>query len=174
MQTLIRRIMQTDRSTVTMPAVLVGTLLLASAVSAGEQPFAGRYINHPGQNHCSKLEDKEGHLICSFETLSVGIRDNGEMYTRAVTGTLDWVNGAGPMQGYVVNTYADGSTLATQWQGFSRLDEQQLLRQEGTLTCIGGTGRFAGAKCEGMWTGMPQKGGFTLGDYKGTMTLPDR
>jgi hypothetical protein len=63
--------------------------------------------------------------------------------------------------------------MATQWKGTSKLNDEKLSTMEGTLTCVGGTGRFAGVKCNGTWTGTRVKGGYTQGNYKGTLTLPD-
>jgi hypothetical protein len=154
-------------------AVVIGAALLSSPAQAGEQPFKGRYINVSGETNCTKIDDKEGHIICTYELPSAAIRDDGEIYARVIKGTLDLTKGVGSVEGYMVSTYADGSMLVSTYEGVSKVDANKDVVNEGTLTCVSGTGRFQGAKCEGTWKGRHTKAGYTLGEYEGTLTLPD-
>ncbi len=148
-------------------------LALSVAAQAGEQPDKGRYVNLKADAECSKIPDVEGHVICSFEMPGVSIVGNGEMDARVARGTLDYINGVGTAQGYTVTTSADGSTLTVQWEGTSKFDDQKVRHVEGTYTCVAGSGRFSGATCKGTWKQADQKGGFALGEWDGTITLPD-
>lgn len=153
--------------------VVVGAVFLSSPAQAGEQPLKGRYINVSGETNCTKIDDEEGHIICTYELPSAAIRDDGEMYARVIKGTLDLTNGVGSVEGYTVSTYADGSMLVSTYEGVSKVDADKNVVNEGTLTCVSGTGRFEGAKCKGTWKGRHTKAGYTLGEYEGTLTLPD-
>lgn len=133
----------------------------------------GQYVNLKAESNCTNVTDVEGHVICTFEAPSVGVRDDGEYYSRSVKGTIDYIKGVGNNQGYSINTYADGSTIAVQWKGNSKFNDQKVRVSEGSYSCITGTGQFSNIKCNGTWSSAAQKGGFTLGSYEGTMTLPD-
>jgi hypothetical protein len=155
-------------------AVVIGAVFLSSPAQAGEQPLKGRYINLSGENNCTKIGDKEeGHIICTYELPSTGIRDDGEIYGRVIKGTLDWTKGAGSVEGYTVSTFADGSMLVSTYEGVTKVGADKVQVSEGTLTCVSGSGRFQGAKCQGTWKNHRAKAGYTVGDYEGTLTLPD-
>lgn len=152
---------------------LLTVSVLATAARAGEQPVNGRYLNFPSQSDCTNVEGEQGRVICSFTTSSVVVGSDGEMSKRSVVGSLDWTHGAGPLRGETVSTFADGSTLTTTWEGESRTEDGRGPIINGTYECVGGTGRFEAAECHGSWTSENQKGGFALGSYQGTITLPD-
>ena len=152
---------------------IAGILALSVSAQAGEMVEKGRYVNLKAETNCAKIPDVEGHIICSYEIPAVFIPDEGEIGSRVVKGTLDYVKGVGKNQGYTVTTYADGSTRAVWWEGDSKFDDQKVRYAEGTYTCVAGSGRFAGIKCEGKWKTTFQKGGFGLGEYEGKATLPD-
>ena len=155
-------------------AGIVGSFLLPVSAQAGEAPFKGRYVNlKPTELHCTKLTDVEGHVICTYEIPGVTIRDDGEMGKRLVKGTLDYIKGEGKAQGYSVTTYADGSMTTTWWEGVSKTGDDKVRSIKGTAKCVAGTGRFAGIKCEVDWVSTTQKAGFQIGEFEGTMTLPD-
>ena len=151
----------------------LGVFGLAMTAEAGETAMKGRYVNLKAQTDCTEVKDVDGHFVCSFEIPSVGIRDDGETYSRIVKGTGDYVKGAGKNQGYTISTFADGSVMAVQWEGVSKFNEDKTRVVSGTYQCTGGAGRFEGIECDGTWTSAVQKGGFTLGEYDGRMTLPD-
>ena len=152
---------------------IAGGLSLATVSQAGEKPMKGRFINLKSESNCTKVEDVEGHVICTFELPSVGILGDGEYYSRIVKGTIDYVKGVGKNQGYTISTFADGSTWTDEWEGSSKLNDQKVMILEGTYSCTTGTGRYSNIKCKGTWRSSVQKGGFSLGEYEGTMTLPD-
>ena len=152
---------------------IFGGIAFTTVSEAREMPMKGRYVNLQGESNCMKVDDVKGHAICAFELPSVGISHDGELFSRHIKGMFDHVKGEGKMQGYLVNTYADGSSLTTQWEGSIKLDDERMSIGEGSYRCIAGSGRFASIKCEGTWTSAEQRGGFTLGEYGGTMTVPD-
>jgi len=158
---------------VTAVVSMLGISSLTASAQAGEQTMSGRYANLKADSKCSKLDDVEGHFICTFEVPSVAISDGGEIRSRVVRGTLNLINGTGPAHGYSISTYPDGSMITSEWEGTGKVNDQDVRELAGTYKCVAGSGRYKGVKCEGTWTSSVQKGGFTLGSYKGTMTLPD-
>jgi len=152
---------------------ILGISSLVASAQAGEQTMSGRYVNLKADSECSKLDDVEGHFICTFEAPSVGISDDGEIRSRVVRGTLNLINGTGPAHGYTISTYQDGSMITSEWEGTGKVNDQMVRELAGTYKCVAGSGRYKGVECEGTWTSSVQEGGFTLGSYKGTMMLPD-
>ena len=152
---------------------IVSGISLTTVSQAGEKSMKGRYVNLKPESNCTKVEDVEGHVICTFELPSVGVLEDGEYYARSVKGTVDYVKGVGKNQGYTISTFADGSTMTVEWEGSSKFNDNQVRISEGTYSCIAGTGRFSNVIFNGTWSSSAQKGGFTLGSYEGTMTLPD-
>jgi hypothetical protein len=152
---------------------IAGAVIFSFSAHAGDQPQSGRFVNISQKNECTKVEGEKGRIVCAYIMASVGISDDGEMRKRSVVGSLDFTNGEGPVYGTNVSTLPDGSTFTTAWEGESKVDGDKGPVMNGTYRCISGTGRFAGAECKGTWTSKQQKGGFTMGSYKGTLTLPD-
>lgn len=148
----------------------VFALVLSTSVQAGEMKESGRYVNLKPETSCSKVGDVEGHVVCSFVLDSVSIPDKSEIASRVVRGSIDYTNGIGANHGHTFYTYADGSTRVAAWKGESKKSDQGQY-SEGTYECVGGSGRYAGVQCSGKWKSVPQKGGFTLGEYSGKITL---
>jgi hypothetical protein len=151
----------------------LGALAIAGIVQAGEMQESGRYVNLTPKTSCSKVGDVEGHFVCSFESQSVLFADSGDIAKRVVRGMVDLTNGVGTNHGHSVTTYGDGSTRTVMWQGMAKRDAQNARYSEGTYTCVGGSGRYAGIKCNGNWRSDYQKAKFSIGTYKGSATLPD-
>ena len=159
-----------------MIAAMIGTagvLALAGAAQAGEKEESGRYVNLAPKTSCTKVGDVEGHVVCSFESQGVLIGDDGEIGTRVVRGMVDYTKGLGTNHGHSITTYGDGSSRTVIWQGMAKLDEQKVRYSEGTYTCVGGSGRFAGIECNGAWRSEYQKAKFSIGTFKGSVVLPD-
>lgn len=150
--------------------VFVGTTLVAEAA---EMEMKGRYVNLKAETDCTEVGDVDAHVICSFVVPSAGILEDGEVYSRVVRGTFDIIKGVGTNQGHTINTYGDGSVTTVEWEGKSEFDANKTRVMSGTYRCTGGTGRYQGVQCEGTWTSTVKKGGFSVGEYEGTMTLPD-
>ena len=153
---------------------ITGLFIFTFTAQAGDQPQKGRYVNlKPTELHCTKLDDVEGHSICTYEIPGVGVLEDGTLTSRVTKGTLDYVNGEGLAEGYTITTYPDGSTHTGKWSGVSKIDDQGVRQIEGPYECVAGTGRFAEIKCNGTYVSTVQKAGYMTGEYEGTMTLPD-
>lgn len=73
-------------------------------------------------------------------------------------GSVDYREGTGPFNGFVTVTRADGTTLAFSVSGWSTTPPSETgtsdARFRGTLTVIGGTGAFEGARGTGTMRGV--------------------
>ena len=154
--------------------VFAGTIFFTLSTQAGEQPQKGRYVNlKPSEINCTKLSDMERHVICTYEIPGVGINADGSLAARVTKGTLDYIKGEGTAEGYTITTQQDGSTHTSKWSGVSKTNDQKVRVIQGPYECVAGTGRFAGIKCKGKYVPTVQEGGFMIGEFEGTMTLPD-
>lgn len=150
-----------------------GAWALGSVAWAGEMKESGRYVNLTPKTSCTKVGDVEGHVVCTFESQGVLFSDSGEIGKRVVRGMIDYTKGVGTNQGHSVTTFGDGSSRTSSWKGVAKRDADNSRYSEGTYTCIGGSGRYVGIKCNGKWRADYQKAKFSLGKYEGVATLPD-
>lgn len=152
--------------------IIIGAILQASPSQAAEKEWKARYVNQKPEFSFVKVGDKEGHIVGSFHQTGVEF-SNGEVSTRVISGTFDYVNWVGTVRGQQFNVYGDGSTMHLEWEGETTMDEMKVRNIEGPYTCIGGSGRFEGIKCKGTWKCAIVKTGACVGEYGGTMTLPE-
>jgi hypothetical protein len=151
---------------------VVSAMAFSGGALAGEMQESGQYVNLTPEVSCSKVGDVEGHVVCSFESHGVLIAGDGTIGKRVVRGTIDYTNGVGRNQGHTVTTLGDGSTRTSAWEGMAKRDAENNRYSEGTYTCVGGSGRFKGIKCDGTWRSDYQKAKFSIGKYEGVATLP--
>ena len=143
---------------------------------AGETKDHGRYVVEKAEFKVVKIGDVDGHVVGSFHETGVffGLGgDEKEISTSFSGGTFNLVNQVGSVRGFTVNVFKDGSTLISQQEGNSKLDENKKQYLEGTYQCILGTGRWKGIECEGTWKESREANGMGVGEWSGTLTLPD-
>jgi hypothetical protein len=147
-----------------------------AAVQAEEKTVKSRAIRHITKVEVSKVGDVEGHVIGISERSGLATFDNGEVATTTTTATFDTIKGNGTHQGYALYNFEDGSTYVAKFQGTSKAIEGGKNAFKGTFEYVSGTGRFAGIKGSGTYTGkryLPGKaGGDYVVDVTGTYTVP--
>ena len=119
-----------------------------------------------------EIGDVEGHIVGAYENKGVSIYSDGREVELVVRGTLDFVKGIGPVDGYDIRMYGDGSTLTLEYHGQAKMTPAGRV-VSGAYTSCSGAGRFKDAKCDGTWTGGTK--GKSLNVFKWTVnyTLPD-
>ncbi len=143
------------------------------AVQAGETASKGRTTYHCTKQEFVEVSDVPDHWIGVIECEGIVFRESGEVGTYKFWGTGDYVKGTGPAEGYGIATYEDGSTYTDKWQDvLTAGDEGKSASLTGTYQFINGTGRFAGIKGEGTFTGQ-SFGGKGYVDWSDFYTLPD-
>ena len=145
-------------------------------VWAGEIEDHGRYVTEKVEVKAVKVGDVDGHVVGSFHETGVffGLgSEEKEISTSFSGGTFDLVNQVGSVRGFTVNLFKDGSILISQQEGKAKLDENKKQYAEGTYQCISGTGRWKGIQCEGTWKESREANGMGVGEWSGTLSLPD-
>ncbi len=152
--------------------IIITAVLQASPGQAAEKEMKGRFVNQKSEVTFVKVGDKEGHVVGTFHNTGVDFT-NGEVATRFSSGTFDYLKWTGPIRGHEVTVFKDGSTYLKQCEGEAKVDEKKVRTIGGAFTCISGTGRFEGIKCEGTWNCSIMNNRSCVGEYAGTMTLPE-
>jgi len=154
--------------------ILMVGLLVAMAVTAWplarERRVDGRSVHYYTDLEIEQLDDVEGHVIGRYETNGVGFQDEGEISTFYGKGTFDHVNDVGTQEGMVYRTFEDGSTIVTRFEGRSKRTKKGRVG-EGAYTCVEGTGRFEGIRCDGTYSSIYLDNDMTVTDWKGKVVL---
>jgi hypothetical protein len=103
------------------------------------------------------------------ENRGVALYATGERLELVVRGTVNWTNGSGPLHGYDIRKYPDGSTLSLEYTGQWRSTPTSI-GGEGTYVACTGTGRFENVKCEGTWKGGRQGETLNVIDWEVKLT----
>ena len=164
--------------------IVAGVLLVFStAPAAWAQKIVnekGRVVYHFVKTEVMQAGDVPGHIIGIVDASGLVFPDTGEVATFSNKIILDLIKGTGSHQSYSVNTYEDGSTTVSKGKGVTTAHSDGTSTFEGTYTYIGGTGRFAGIKGGGSYTGkrlapLTQGGpADSFFDLVGTYTLPSQ
>ena len=102
-----------------------------------------------------EVGDVEGHIMGVGEAPALASLENGEVAAAKVNWFADYISGEGITQGYVQMTFEDGATIHYKYVGETRLaqDGKCSLFSCQSLEILRGTGRFAGIKGGGTYTG---------------------
>ncbi len=151
--------------------LVIAGVLAPFAAKAEPLTISGTNYHHNVQWQGIDVGDVEGHVIGAYENKGVAIYDDGQEVELVIRGTLDQIKGLGPVDGYDIRQYDDGSTIALEYHGEAKMTPQGRV-VSGTYTSCRGAGRFEGAKCDGTWTGGTS--GETLNVFKWEVryTLP--
>ena len=114
----------------------------------------------------------ESHGIGAYEADGLGFHENGEVSTYVSKGLYDWRHGTDQHSGYVVRTYADGSTTTSHFEGTTSSDAGTAT-WNGTVVYVSGTGRFDGIKGEGTYEGQRYLNKMSVTDWEMRVVLPD-
>ncbi len=152
---------------------------ILSVPAKADETLRFRYIGHPAspvQRH--EAGEVAGHVVGLFANKGTAIFPEGTtapsvIYTHEPpsvgywTGTFDYTNLNGPYVGYFTLTLRDNSVLWYKVTGKSEFGGK-VFSSAGTVTVIGGKGRFEGAKGDGnvaqMLVESPEAGGDTFGE----------
>jgi hypothetical protein len=145
---------------------------IASDAWAGEMEDHGRYVVEKTEVRAVKVGDVDGHVVGSYHNTGVAFWGK-EITTSFGGGTFDFVNQVGPVRGFTVDVFKDGSTITSRGEGEAKLDENKKQYFEGAYQCISGTGRWKGIQCKGTWKQSSEANGMGVGEWRGTLTLPD-
>jgi hypothetical protein len=157
---------------------LLGTAALIPVAQAADDIGSGRRVQSVTSIQTVPVDDAPGHELGVVEFAGLTFFANGEIATHTNPATFDLTDGSGPHSGWVVHSFDDGSTAIERYQGRATLaaDGQKTV-VEGTFTCAGGSGRFAGLEGQGTYRGERfgrlEVGANVYVDFEGSCTVPE-
>ena len=140
------------RCSVAVVACLIVGLSAASA-RAQDMVIRGTNFHHNTKWQSVDVGDVKGHFLGVYDNRGVSVYGTGERVDLAVRGTNNFINGVGPIHGYDIRKYSDGSTLTLEFTGEIKSTSPERSFGEGKYLSCRGTGRFENVKCEGTWKG---------------------
>jgi hypothetical protein len=133
-------------------------LVTVAACVFSANAFADETIKYRGAFHMTAAQsqevgDGEAHVLSLLKGQGLSLLPEGGAAQTTFTSITDYNHGDGPFTVYFETAFADGSML------YYRGDGQATVKGTVTalkipLTIIGGKGRYAGAKGDGMVTGI--------------------
>jgi len=130
------------------------SLVLLPGVSAADEKMTGRIFQHSTKTEIIEVGDVPGHILGAGQHAGLITYSTGEIGTVMVTYYFDYVKGKGTFTNYLVATFRDGSTQVTKGNGTATpVDGGKRTAWEGTIECIGGTGKWEGIKGTGTFKG---------------------
>jgi hypothetical protein len=117
-----------------------------------DETIAFRAVTHVTSVHSLDIGDVNGHAASLARFSGLAFFADGTVGTVSFVSASDYTNGAGAFTLYPVLTFADGSVLWVKSVGVGTVDGETT-QFVGTLTVVGGKGRFEGATGDGTLTG---------------------
>jgi hypothetical protein len=129
------------------------TLLGSAAVRpAFAEDLEFRAVVHVTSAQSQDVGDVEGHALSLVRASGIASFQDGSTATTYLVAQTDYTKRAGTDTSYANLTFDDGAVLWYKTAGTATVDGNRTIFK-GTITVIGGKGRFAGAKGEGGYTG---------------------
>jgi hypothetical protein len=150
---------------------------IGNAVAGEEVQQKTRAVYSYFKAEAAKVGDVPGHVIGVGEANGLTFPEKDEPAAYSVQVMFDYVNGSGPHWGYAMSTWGDGSTTVVKVEGTTTATQGgKISLFKGTYTYVKGTGRYAGIKGGGSYTGKRvtpmAAGAFCYSDSTDTYTLP--
>jgi hypothetical protein len=111
-----------------------------------------RIVMHATSVQTQDVGDVDGHVLSLARYSGIASFQDGSTATAYFVGQTDYVKGSGTNSTYNNLTFDDGSVLWYKTAGTATAEGARTILR-GTITVIGGKGRFAGAKGEGGYSG---------------------
>jgi hypothetical protein len=137
------------RTTIILAAVAgLGALCPAQA----DETIETRIVMHATSVQTQDVGDVDGHALGVVRASGIALFQDGSTAAASFVAQTDYVKGSGTNSTYNNLTFDDGSVLWYKSTGTATADGARTILR-GTITVVGGKGRFAGAKGEGGFTG---------------------
>ena len=111
-----------------------------------------RMVTHVTWAQSQEVGDVPGHIATLSRFAGLAFFADGAVCPVQFVAQTDYTNGAGAFTLYPILTFDDGSELCIKSVGTGTVDGERT-KFVGTLSVIGGKGRFAGASGDGTLTG---------------------
>jgi hypothetical protein len=136
----------------TFPDDTVGTTYFIAATDYTKGAGIFREVMHATSVQAQEVGDVEGHVPALVRFSGLALFPDGAVGTTYFVGATDYTKGTGPYSAYHNVTFAGGAVLWLKWVGTTTA-EGTISLVKGTVSVIGGEGRFEGAKGDGTVTG---------------------
>jgi hypothetical protein len=127
-------------------------LLAVGAAAKADETLKYRAVMHGTSVQPQDVGDVDGHSLTLVRFSGITEFADGATGTGYFVGIADYTKGNGKGFTYTNLTLDDGSTLWFTQDQKTRVEGTKSIF-EGTITVLGGKGRFAGAKGDGTFTG---------------------
>jgi len=135
----------------------LGTMALlwsgASSYARADETLKFRAIAHATSVQSQDVGDVDGHLISVGRFSGIASFPDGAVGTTYFVFVTDYIKSSGTFSTHNNLTLNDGSVLWYKLNGTTKV-EQTISRSQGTVTVVGGTGKYEGAKGDGTITGV--------------------
>jgi hypothetical protein len=111
-----------------------------------------RAVMHTTSVETQEVGDVDGHVVGVVRASGLASFQDGSTATTYFVASIDYVKGSGSNSSYNNLTFDDGSVLWYKTAGMATVQGTRTIFR-GTITVIGGKGRFAGAKGDGGYNG---------------------
>jgi hypothetical protein len=139
------------RSILTLATALL--CLGASSYARADETLKFRTIVHATGVQSQDVGDVDGHLISVGRFSGLASFLDGTVGTTYFVFVTDYIKGSGTFSTHNNLTLNDGSVLWYKLNGTTKV-EQTISRSQGTVTVVGGTGKYERAKGDGTITGV--------------------
>ncbi len=137
------------------------TIIVAALALAGfgalrpaqaDEMIETRIVMHATSVQTQDVGDVDGHVLGLIRASGIASFQDGSTATAFFVAQTDYVKGSGTNATFSNLTFDDGSVLWYKTTGTATADGART-KFRGTITVLGGKGRFAGAKGEGGFNG---------------------
>ena len=125
----------------------------ASSYAQADETLKFRAIVHATSVQSQDVGDVDGHLMSVGRFSGIASFPDGAVGTSYFVFVTDYIKGSGTFSTYNNLTLNDGSVLWYKLNGTTTVDGG-ISRSEGTVTVLGGKGKYEGAKGDGTSTGV--------------------
>src|SRR3974390_2670017 len=136
--------------------ILLAALALvgvATVRTAHAEDLEFREVMHITSLQAQDVGDVDGHVMGLLRASGIASFQDGSTAAAYLIAQTDYVKGAGSISAICNLAFDDGSVLWYRTTGMATVDGARTLLK-GTITVLGGKGRFAAAKGEGGFTGV--------------------
>lgn len=155
-------------------AIVLVALSSISATAMAET-LKWRSVSHISETHAYVLNETGGYTVGAGKGSGVGFFPGDQIATVVLGFSIDYLKGEGDFIAYETYSFSDGTALTLRRLGKTRVADIGA-EFAGEFSVVSGTGRFAGAKGHGKFTGKRvaplSSGADQYFDYTAEISLP--
>lgn len=134
-------------------AAIAAVALSCASFAQADQVLSFHFVTDQSSLQSLEVGDTDGHLLRLSRRSGIAIFPDGSVGASQFSATNDYIKGAGQYLAYCNITLSDGSVLWFRVAGSAKIEEATTLFPEAPVTVLRGTGRFDGARGDGIFKG---------------------